>query len=187
MIYLKLFYEFFIIGPLLFGGGLTSIPFLQQLGERTHWFTLNELMDMIAISEITPGPIGVNLATYTGFTIAGIPGGIIATFALILPTVIISFIVAKFLSRFRENTIVQSAFFGLRPASLALITVAGVTILKLSVMRIDIWEETGLFMDLFDIRAVALAVILLILTNLFKKIHPVVFLTGSAVFGIVLL
>ena len=187
MIYLKLFYEFFIIGPLLFGGGLTSIPFLQQLGERTHWFTLAELMNMVAISEITPGPIGVNLATYVGFTIAGIPGGIIATLALILPTVIISFFVAKFLTKFRENKIVQSAFLGLRPASLALITAAGVTILKLSVMHISLWEETGLLTDLFDIRAVALAVLLLILTNLFKKIHPVIFLSGSAVFGIVLL
>jgi len=187
MIYLKLFYEFFIIGPLLFGGGLTSIPFLKQLGERTHWFTLTDLMNMIAISEITPGPIGVNLATYVGYTIAGIRGGILATFALILPTVIISFFVAKFLKKFRENTIVQSAFFGLRPASLALISAAGVAILRLLVIRIDIWEETGLLTDLFDMRVVVLAVILLILTNVFKKIHPFIFLSGSAVFGIVIL
>ena len=187
MIYIRLFYEFLIIGPLMFGGGLAVIPFLQQMGERTGWFSTVELMDMIAISEITPGPIGVNLATYVGYTIAGIPGGIIATFALILPATIISMLVARFLLTFKENGIVKSAFYGLRPASLALIAAAGVTVLQLSLLRVELWTETGALLDLFDIRAIALAIILFLLTNIFKKINPIIFLSGSAVAGIIIL
>ena len=186
MVFFRLLYEFFIIGPLMFGGGLAAIPFLQQLGERTQWFTLSELMDMIAISEITPGPIGVNLATYVGYTIAGVPGGILTTIALIFPTVIISLMVARFLLKFRENEIVKSAFSGLRPASLALIAAAGIAVLQLSLLRINIWTETGILSDLFDFRAIILAVILLILSNIFNKINPILFLAGSAVIGIVI-
>ena len=185
MIYFNLFYEFFIIGPLMFGGGLAAIPFLQQMGERTGWYSTVQLMDMIAISEITPGPIGINMATYVGYTVAGIPGGIIATIALILPMIIISLFVAQFMLRFKENTIVQSAFYGLRPASLALIAAAGIVVLQLSLLRIGLWEETGSLIDLFDTKAIALAIILIIVTNLAKKVHPIVFLACSAVIGMV--
>ena len=183
MILLSLFYEFFIIGLFLFGGGLAAIPFLQQLAERTGWYTLEQLMDMIAVSEATPGPIGINMATYVGYTVAGFPGGLTATFGLILPSVIIALIVARLLVRFKENPIVKSAFYGLRPASLALIAAAGVSVLRLALLRTGLWAETGAVLNLFDIKAIILAVVLFVLVTVFKKIHPIVFLAVSAAAG----
>jgi len=187
MILLRLFYEFFITGLFMFGGGLAAIPFLQQMSETTGWFTIPQLMDMIAISETTPGPISVNMATYVGYMVAGVPGGIIATVGLIAPSVIIASIVARLLSRFRESKLIDRAFYGLRPASLGLIAAAGLTVLRLSLLNMDLWEQTGLFLDLFDYRTLLLAAVLFCLTNIFKKVHPIVFFAGSAIVGILVL
>ena len=184
MILIMLFFEFFIIGLLLFGGGLAAIPFLHQLAERTGWYTVEQLMDMLAVSEATPGPIGINMATYAGFSIYGIPGSLAATFGLVLPSVIIALIVARLLVKFKDNSIVKSAFYSLRPASLALIAAAGTSVLRLSLLRFDLWQESGSLFDLFELKAILLAVILFILVSLFKKAHPIVFLTGSAAAGI---
>ena len=186
MIYLQLFYEFFITGLFMFGGGLAVIPFLQQMSERTGWFGTVELMDMIAISEATPGPIGVNMATYAGYTAAGIPGGIIATTGLILPSVIIALIVARLLVKFKENSYVQYALYGLRPASLGLIAAAGMTVLCLVLFGVEMRFLTELHLFLLDIRTLALAGILFLMTNLYKKAHPAIFLAASAVIGIFL-
>jgi len=186
MILLQLFYEFFITGLFMFGGGLAAIPFLQQMSERTGWFTIQQLMDMIAISETTPGPIGVNMATYAGYMVAGVPGGIIATLGLLAPSIIIASVVARLLSRFRESKLVGYTFYGLRPASLGLIAAAGLTVLRLSLLDFDRWEQTGLLISLFDIRTLLLAAVLFFLTNKFK-VHPVFFFAGSAVVGIFLL
>ena len=116
-IYAKLFWEFFKAGLFAIGGGMATVPFLQEMGDATGWFTSAELADMIAISESTPGPIGVNMATYVGNVTAGIPGGIIATLGLVTPSVIIILIVATVLKKFRDNKYVNSAFYGLRPAT----------------------------------------------------------------------
>ena len=186
MILLSLYYEFFITGLFMFGGGLAAIPFLQQMSEKTGWFTLQQLMDMVAISESTPGPIGVNMATYTGYIVAGVPGGIVATLGLLTPSVIIALIAVRILSRFRESTLVDSAFYGLRPASMGLIAAAGVAVLRMSLLHMDVWSETGVLLDLFNFRAVALAVVLFALTNKLKA-HPVLFLAGSAVVGIIVM
>ena len=94
MIFLQLFYEFFKAGLFAIGGGLATLPFLKQISLRYPWFTPNDLMDMIAVSESTPGPIGVNSATYAGFHAAGIPGAITATCSLVLPSVIIIILVS---------------------------------------------------------------------------------------------
>jgi len=186
MIFLHLFFEFFITGLFMFGGGLAAIPFLQQMAERTGWFTIEQLMDMIAISESTPGPVSVNMATYAGYMVAGVPGGIIATLGLLAPSMILASIAARLLARFRGNPLVESAFYGLRPASLALIAAAGLAVLRLSMLNTALWRETGLFLDLFDIRTVLLAALLLFLTNKFQS-HPIVFLASSAVVGILVL
>jgi len=185
MIYLKLFYEFFITGLLTFGGGLASIPFLQQMSGKTGWFTIEELMNIIAVSEATPGPVSVNMATYAGYITAGIPGGIIATIGMITPCAIIAMIVARLLSRFRDNEIVNSAFYGLRPASLGLIAAAGVAVLRLSMMNIGLWQETGAIYDLLNFKALALAAVLFVLAHNIK-LHPIVFLAASAVVGILI-
>jgi len=185
MILFQLFYEFFITGFLIFGGGLAAIPFLQQMSERTGWYTIEQLMDMIAISEATPGPIGVNMATYVGYIVAGVPGSLIATFGLLLPSVIIALIVARLLSRFRDSTPVQSTLYGLRPASLGLIASAGLTVFFLSIFGTPVKDILSVnLLSIVDPIALLLAAILFFVTNFFKKMHPAVFLAGSAVVGI---
>jgi len=183
MIYLQLFYEFFITGLFIFGGGLAAIPFLQRIGENTGWYTTTELMDMIAIAEATPGPIGINMATYAGYTAAGVPGGIIASVALLLPSVTIAFIVARLLVRFRESKYVRSALYGLRPASLGLISAAGLTVFCLVVFGAEMHTLVSDGIAAFDYRALILAAVLFIATNTLKA-HPILYLAISAVIGI---
>jgi len=184
MIYLQLFYEFFITGLFIFGGGLATIPFLQRMGENTGWFTTTELLDMIAIAEATPGPIGINIATYAGYTTAGIPGGIIASVALLLPSVTIALIIARLLVRFKESKYVESALYGLRPASLGLISAAGLTVFSLVLFGSEVHNIISEGFSLFDYRTLILAAALFIATNLYKKAHPILFLAISAVVGI---
>jgi chromate transporter len=187
MIYIKLFYEFFITGLFMIGGGLAAIPFLQQMGENTGWFTTLELMDMIAISEATPGPIGVNMSTYAGYTVAGVPGGIIATLGLLTPSIIITLIVARLLSRFRDSTLVKSTLYGLRPASLGLIAAAGIAVFSLVIFGVELRNLTSTHFQSVDFRALLLAIILFVVTNRFNKTHPIVFLAASAAIGIIVL
>ena len=183
MIYLQLFYEFFITGLFIFGGGLAAIPFLQQIGESTGWFTQTELMDMIAIAEASPGPIGINMATYAGYMTAGVPGGIIASVALLLPSVTIALIIARLLVRFKENKYVGYALYGLRPASLGLISAAGLTVFSLVVFGSEVRNFASEGIALFDFRALLLAAVLFTATNIIKA-HPVIYLAISAVIGI---
>ena len=121
MIFLLLFLEFFKTGLFAIGGGLATLPFLKQISLRYPWFTPNDLMDMIAVSESTPGPMGVNSATYAGFHAASIPGAITATCSLVLPSVIIIILVSRALDKFRDSPLVKNGFYGLRPASAGLI------------------------------------------------------------------
>lgn len=185
MMLLRLFWEFFKIGLFAVGGGMATIPFLYDLSDRTGWFTHTQLADMIAISESTPGPIGVNMATYVGYEMDGIFGSVFTTLGFVAPSIIIIIVVSVFLQRFRNNRYVESAFYGLRPASSGLIASAA-----LSVTTVALLTEGWSFGTLFgSIRwqAVALAVFLAIVTNLnkTKKWHPIVFLGFSAVVGIV--
>ena len=184
MIYLQLFYEFFITGLFTIGGGLAVIPFLQEISEKTGWFTGTQLTDMIAISESTPGPIGINMATYAGFAAAGFPGGIIATFGMVLPSLMISLIVARLLSKFKDNAIVESAFYGLRPASVGLISAAGLSVIRLSLVHAELWKQTGAIADLFDYRAILFSVVLFFLIKKLNA-HPTVFIAGSAAVGLI--
>ena len=193
MIYLQLFYEFFKTGLFTIGGGLAAIPLLTEMSEKTGWFTGAQLTDMIAVSESTPGPLAINMATYVGYTTAGLPGGIIASLGMIMPPLIIVLTIARLLSKFRENIIVDSAFYGLRPASVGLISAAGLSVLMLSLVRLSLWEETGKLSSLFDYKAIILAVLLFAFTNIpfvgtpKKKlnIHPIIIIACSAVVGII--
>ena len=127
MILLKLFYEFFKAGLFAVGGGMATIPFLMDMADTTDWFTRAQLADMVAVSESTPGPIGGNMATYVGFTTAGVPGALVATLGLVTPSVIIILLVARVLKQFRHNRFVEAGFYGLRPASAGLIGAAGLS------------------------------------------------------------
>jgi len=186
MIYLELFVEFFITGALIFGGGLAAIPFLNQMGYRTGWFTTKELMDMVAISEATPGPVGINVSTFAGYTVAGIPGGIVASIGLVLPSIIISLIVARLMVQFRKSKYVESALYGLRSASLGLIAAAGIAVFFLVMFGAELRNITGEHIMSVNYRALILAAFLFVATNK-VKIHPIIFLAFSAVVGILFL
>lgn len=187
MIYLSLFWEFFKTGLFSVGGGMATLPFLYRMSETKGWFTAAQLADMVAVSESTPGPIGVNMATYVGFTTGGIPGSIIATLGLITPSVIVILLVARVLEKFRTNRTVDSAFYGLRPCSIGLIGAAGLLVVKIALFHFDRYEQSGALPDLLNIKAILLAAVLLVLTRAvkpLKKLHPVFFIIGSALAGI---
>lgn len=181
MTYLRLFYEFFKTGLFAVGGGLATIPFLSEMTDKYDWFTKAQLADMIAVAESTPGPIGVNTATFAGYNAAGIPGAIIATLSLVLPSYIIILAISKALQKFRDNKLVNDAFFGLRPAATGLIAAA-----CCSVMMIALSGDT-LFGRL-DLRRLAFFALLLAATNIkkLKGLHPIVFIAAAAVAGIAL-
>ena len=187
MIFLQLFWEYFKVGLFAVGGGLATFPFLKELGARTGWFTQAQLADMLAVSESTPGPIGVNMATYVGFHIAGIPGAVIATLGLIAPSVIIILIIAKFLDKFRKNRYVDNAFYGIRPASTAMITSALLGLLALCLFGAG--SVSAMFTEgiVLSPKNWALFIGLLVITNIkkLKDLHPLVFIAASAVIGIV--
>lgn len=187
MLYLRLYFEFLKVGLFSIGGGLATLPFLSQMATATGWFTQAQLTDMIAVSESTPGPIGVNMATYVGFTVGGIPGAIISTLGLITPSIIIIILIAIFLKNFEDNKYVQGAFYGLRPTSTALIAAAGLSVAYLVFIN-PLFSENRSILNLFDWKAVLLAVILLIFTRFIKKtkkLHPIVFIGASAIIGII--
>lgn len=188
MLYLRLFYEFFKTGLFAVGGGMATVPFLYNISESTGWFTTEELANMIAVGESTPGPIGVNMATYVGFTTAGIPGAIVATVGLVTPSVIIILIIARFLQQFRSNRYVDAGFYGLRPCSVALIAAAGMSVVVLSLLNTGLYQQTGNWMDLFRWKCILLAAVLLVCTRWVPKIkslHPIVLILASAVIGAV--
>ena len=186
MLLLQLFCEYFKVGLFSVGGAMASIPFLYDMSDKTGWFTYAQLADMLAISESTPGPIGVNMATYVGFTTAGVVGSFVATLGVILPSLLIATIVAGALHRFRSNRWLDAAFYGLRPASAALIAAAGITVVQLSLLNLPLFHTTGLWTDLFQWKSLALAAVVLVMTNWIKptkKWHPIVYIALSAVAG----
>ncbi len=188
MLYLRLFWEFFKTGLFAVGGGMATLPFLYDMSEKTGWFTQQQLADMIAVGESTPGPIGVNMATYVGFTTAGVPGSVIATLGLVTPSVIIILIIARVLEAFRRNKYVDAAFYGLRPCSVGLIAAAGLMVVKISLFDLDLFRQTGALLDLFCWKPIILAAFLLVFTRYVKatkKLHPIIFILCSALVGVV--
>lgn len=184
MIYIKLFCVFFKIGLFSVGGGLATLPFLQQLISKYGWITSEELINMIAISESTPGPIGVNTATFVGNNAIGIFGGIIATLGLIAPSIIIILIIAHYFSKFSEEHLVKSAFYGIRPAVAGLIGAAGFEVAKITLFDIDRYFNTNNILDFFDVKSIILFILMLYLINKYKK-HPIIYIIGAAAIGIV--
>lgn len=183
MIYLRLFWEFLKVGLFTVGGGLASLPFLYDISDKTGWYSHAQLADMVAISESTPGPIGINMATYVGFSTAGIFGAVIASLGFIIPSIVIVSIVSRFLKRFSENKIVKGAFYGLRAVSVALICSALVSVIKISIINIPLFEETGSFFDLISIPGLVLAAVCWLVLKKWNP-HPIVILGASAAAGI---
>ena len=191
MILLRLFFEFAKTGLFAVGGGLATIPFLQDLGARTGWFSAADLSTMIAVSESTPGAMGVNMATYVVFTIArlhgipGIIGAIVATLGLTFPSIVVIVIIAGFLEKFRQSKTVDAVFYGLRPASTALIASAGLTVAMTVLVTVGGAAEHALSIHW---PALILAVVVFIAMRYtpLKKLHPILFIAFSAVVGVIL-
>lgn len=178
---LQLFYEFLKTGLFSIGGGLATLPFIYDIADRYDWLNYKLIADMIAVSESTPGPIGINIATYTGFHADGIFGSAVATIAVILPSIIIITLVARALAAFKRNTLVTAALSGLRPAATGLIAAAGFSVLRLALYNPEAsswaarlrWPEIVLFFILFlGIRK-------------FKQ-HPILYIAVAAAVGIAL-
>lgn len=181
---LRLYWEFFKTGLFAVGGGLATLPFLSQMADKTGWFTQGQLMDMVAVSESTPGPIGINTATYVGFTTSGVPGAIAATLGLVTPSILIILIIASFLKAFRSNRYVDAVFRCLRPASTGLIAASG---LSVAAITFYVAAPAGILAGI-QWKAVILAALLLVVTRVIpqtKKLHPVIWIALSALSGIV--
>ena len=188
MIYLQLFWEYFKTGLFAVGGGMATIPFLYDISDKTGWFTHQDLANMIAVGESTPGPIGVNMATYVGYVTgmaqggigAAIVGAVTASMGLVLPSLIVILIVAAMLKRFKNSPLVQNAFYGLRPASTGLIAAAGISVAVSNLFGSSVFS--------INWKGWILAAALWLLTNKVsktKKLHPIVFIGASALVGIV--
>ncbi len=183
MTFIVVFLEFFKVGLFAIGGGLATLPFLYDLSEKYSWFTKQDLSNMIAVSESTPGPIGVNCATYAGVNALGILGGIISTFGLVLPSLIIILLIAKAMDKFRNNRFVNYGLYGIRPAVTALIALAFIDVAKTTLLNFDMFGD-GNVIDIFNIPSIILFTALIFCTNKFKKVHPIIFIAISAVIGI---
>ena len=183
--YIQLFFEFFKTGLFAVGGGLATLPFLYDIARNYTWFDESTLADMVAVSQSTPGPIGINMATFAGFKGGGVIGSIIATIGLVLPSFIIILIVAHFLSKFRRNKKVESIFYGLRPAVTGLIAVAWFKVVNISILTLNKFIETNNILNMFDYKALILFIVIYIMSRKSKK-HPIWFLLIGAIAGIIL-
>ncbi len=181
MIYLTLAFEFFKIGLFSIGGGMATLPFLMDLTAKYDWYTASELANMVAISESTPGPVGINMATYAGYNAAGVPGAIVATLSLTAPALVIIVIIAKFLENFSENPTVKAVFYGIRPTVAALIGYAVWELLKIALIStvggVTQIDYTSVF--------ICLGAFVLLQVKQLKKLHPLVWIAAGAVIGIV--
>ena len=170
MIYLNLIYEFFKIGLFSFGGGYATIPFLYQISLEYGWYSVQELTKMVAVASITPGPVGINVATYAGMKTAGILGSVFATISEMIPSLILVIIVSKLLKKFSENFFVKSLIETLKPVSCALLTAVAVNLLSPSIG---------------DMKAIVLLIVLLLLSWKSKK-DPLFYMLIAGIVGIVL-
>lgn len=175
MILLQLFFEFFKIGLFAIGGGLVTIPFLYDLAKKTGWFESNILVDMIAVSESTPGPIGINMATYVGNHISGIIGGIIATIGIVLPSLIIIIFISKIFEKVKENTTIKNIFYGIRPIALALILGSAIDIIFSNILNFN--------NDLITTIKSCILFVALLISMMKIKIHPIFYIAISAIIG----
>jgi chromate transporter len=169
-LYLQLFAQFFHVGVFSFGGGYATLPFLYDIADKFHWYTSKQLTDMLAVASITPGPVGVNVATFAGFTTSGILGALIATIAVILPSFIIVSIVAKVLDKFKTNRTVKGAVRGIKAAGCALLAAVGIKLLFTSNLHLLGTILLGLFIG----------------TSFIKKQDPLFYLGVSAIIGFAL-
>ncbi|MGN1349877.1 MAG: chromate transporter [Anaerovoracaceae bacterium] len=188
MIYLELFYRFFMVGLFSIGGGMATLPFLYDMSARTGWFSVSDIANMLAVSESTPGAIGVNMASYCGYTVAGIPGDLIATLGLITPGIIVILLICRIMDRFRSSVLVQWAMYGLRAASIGLIINAFISVLMVTILNAEAPSGAGGpagILGRINVSALILAAVIFLGMKYFKKIHPVFFIAFAAAAGVI--
>lgn len=195
MTYLRLMVEFAKTGLFAVGGGLATLPFLYEMAEKTGWFTNQDILNLVAISESTPGAIGINMATYVGYLTgvefggfwSALIGGILATIALAAPSIVVIVLISKILKKFKESPIVQGVFKGLRPASTGLITAAGISVAQMALLNTAAF--TGLNVEslanVINWKGLVLAVAIYFGMKKFKA-HPIVFIAIAAVAGMLI-
>ncbi len=182
---LVLMWEFFKTGLFSVGGGLATIPFLQEMAQKYDWFTTQELLDMIAVSESTPGAIGINCATYAGYKAYGIPGAILATLSLVTPAIIIVLIISQAMSKFKNSKLVGDMFQMLRPSTAGLILGAMFSVMTLTLFNLEAYQQTGNFLSLFKYLEIGIFVAFLLILRKFKKLHPIAVIACGAALGII--
>ena len=192
MIFLELYIRFFMVGLFAVGGGLATLPFLTSMGETTGWFDAVDISNMVAISESTPGPIGINMATYIGYQVGselgapfGIVGSIIASLGEVTPCILIILIISGMLMKFRDSKYVEYAFYGLRAASVGLITAAWLGVAKIAFWNSEAFAQSENFLMAIDYKSIILSAVIFFLITKFKKIHPIALIVLSAVVGII--
>lgn len=168
---LKLFISFLKIGAFSFGGGYAMLPLIEKEIIDVHkWLTLREFIDILAVVEMTPGPVAINSSTFLGYKVAGVFGSIVATTAVVLPSIVVILIIAHFLSRFKDSPYVSWAFIGIRPVVLGLIVSASLTVSRNSII---------------DIKSFLLMITMFYLTT-FKKLHPILTIVVAGAIGAVI-
>ena len=183
MIYGELFWAFLQVGLFSFGGGYAAVPLIQsQIVERYHWLSGAEFVDILTISQMTPGPVAINSATFVGQRVAGIPGAMVATLGCILPSCVIVLTLARFYRQYQKQPMVQGALAGLRPAVVALIASAGCSVLSLA-----IWPAGAVSFHRADIDWLAFLVALSCLLILRRwKCNPIWVMAGAGLTGLLL-
>lgn len=180
----RLMYEFFKTGLFAVGGGLATLPFLYEMGEKTGWFTQQDILNLLAVSESTPGAIGINMSTYVGYICSGIPGAILATLSLAAPSIIVIILISRILDRFKDSPLVEGVFKGLRPASVGLIAAALISVTQKALFRFELFDDFSSILSVFNWPAIALAVVLFVMMRKWKA-HPIVFIAIAAAVGVI--
>ncbi|MFO3717453.1 chromate transporter [Anaerococcus sp. ENR1011] len=182
---LRLIWEFFKTGIFAIGGGMATIPFLQEMAKAFGWFSEEDLLDMIAVSESTPGAIGINLSTFAGFKSYGVGGAILATLALITGPIIITLIIARAMAKFKSSKVVHDMFETIRPATAGLILGAMSSVIALTLFNIPLFKQSGNLFDLIRVLPLTFFGIYLFVLIRFKKVHPLAIICVSALVGVI--
>lgn len=190
MIYLILLFTFFKIGLFSFGGGYAMIPMIEREITSHGWLTAAEFIDILAIAEMTPGPISINSATFIGFKTGGVIGSIFATLGVALPSLIIILLISRFFFKYFNHPIKDSIFYGVRPVIAGLIFSASIFVAKTSLLKQEVYGEFSWDMLAQPMKIINLGSIFVFLLSLFFlikfKLHPIVIILISGFIGIIL-
>ncbi len=181
-----LFLTFCYVGLFTIGGGLAVIPLLEKICVSNGWATVERFYQMVAISESTPGPIGINIATYAGYVSNGVLGGIVASIGIVTPPFILVMLIIKILDKYRKKPLVSAIFVGLRAVTIGLVATALLSLIKITLVDLSQYSDLATIYQIFDYKALIIFVVIAFLYFKFKK-HPLLYIALGAVAGILFL